>query len=74
MITPLIIHHKLSIASYNPPNIHRQKRQLPLNFHLMQNASSLSSLEAEHLGFHNAAISLYEITCVGEHLQWHAGF
>lgn len=56
MITPLIIHHKQSIASYNPPNMHHRKHQLPLNPHLMQNAFSLLSLEAEHLGFHNAVI------------------
>ncbi len=74
MITPLIIHHKHSISSYDPPSMHHWKRQLPLNHHLMHNAFSLSSLEAEHLGFCNAAISLYEITCVEEHLQWRVGF
>lgn len=54
--------------------MHHWKRQLPLNHNVMQDAVSLSSLKAEHLGLGNAAISLYEITCVEEHLQWRVGF
>ncbi len=74
MITPLIIHHKQSISSYDPPSMHCWKRQLPLNHNVMHAAISLSSLKAEHLGFGNAAISLYEMTCAEEHLQWRVGF